>query len=318
MADDLYSVLGVPKGADADTIKKAYRKLAKDLHPDKNPGNKQSEARFKTVNHAFDVLHDAKKRAIYDEFGEEGLRDGFDPERARAYNSWQNQPGGGGGRGGARSVSFEDLFGGAGGAGASTNGGSTFDGFSDLFGRARRRGPQKGADVEAEMEVDFVSAVRGSTMNLSIAGKAVSVRIPAGADEGSRLRIPGQGSPSQSGGPPGDLFLTLHVTPHPHFRREGDDLHLDLPITVKEAFAGGKVRVPTVAGAVQLKVPAGTQSGHMLRLRGKGVHKKDRAAGDLYVHFLVKLPASPDPELAKLVDLIDKFQPVDPREGIDL
>jgi curved DNA-binding protein len=313
MPDDLYSVLGVPKTADADTIKKAYRKLAKDLHPDKNPGNAAAESRFKSVNHAFDVLHDAKKRGIYDEFGEEGLRDGFDPERARQYKAWQGQPGGGGGGGRGRAVSFEDLF------GAQTqNGGSGFEGFGDLFGGRRRRGPQKGADVEAEIQIDFASAVKGSTMELSIGGRPVTVRIPAGADEGSRLRIPGQGAPSQSGGAAGDLFLTLHVTAHQHFRREGDDLHLDLPITVKEAFAGGKVRVPTIGGAVQLKVPAGTQSGHMLRVRGKGVHKKDRTPGDLYVHFLIMLPESKDPELARLMDELEKFQPVDPRVGIDL
>lgn len=312
MPDDLYSVLGVPKTADADTIKKAYRKLAKDLHPDKNPGNKAAETRFKSVNHAFDVLHDPKKRGIYDEFGEEGLRDGFDPERARAYKNWQGQAGAGGGRG-ARSVSFEDLFG-----NATQNGGSGFEGFGDLFGGRRRRGPQKGADVEAELQIDFASAVKGTTMELSIGGRPVTVRIPAGADEGSRLRIPGQGAPSQSGGPPGDLFLTLHVTPHAHFRRDGEDLHLELPITVKEAFAGGKVRVPTIGGAVQLKVPPGTQSGHQLRVRGKGVHKKDRPPGDLYVHFQIMLPESKDPELAKLIDQLEKFQPVDPRAGFDL
>ncbi len=316
MPDDLYSVLGVPKTSDADTIKKAYRKLAKDLHPDKNPGNAAAETRFKKVNHAFDVLHDAKKRGIYDEFGEDGLRDGFDADRARQYKSWQGQQGAGGGGGrGARSVSFEDLF-----AGQGQNGGSNFEGFGDLFGgRSRsRRGPQKGADVEAELQIEFAAAVNGSTMELSIGGRPVTVRIPAGADEGSRLRIPGQGAPSQSGGPQGDLFLTLHVSAHPHFKRDGEDLHLDLPLTVKEAFAGGKVRVPTVGGSVQLKVPPGTQSGHMLRVRGKGVHKKDRVPGDLYVHFQIMLPESKDPELAKLIDALEKFQPVDPRTGIEL
>lgn len=315
MPDDLYSVLGVPKTADAATIKKAYRKLAKDLHPDTNPGNKAAEARFKTVNHAFDVLHDPKKRGVYDEFGEDGLRDGFDPERARQYKAWQGQPGGGAGGGrGARSVSFEDLFG-----AQSQNGGSGFEGFGDLFsGGRRRRGPQKGADVEAELQIDFTAAVKGSTMELSIGGRPVTVRIPAGADEGSRLRIPAQGAPSQSGGAPGDLFLTLHVAAHAHFKRDGEDLHLDLPLTVKEAFAGGKVRVPTVGGAVSLKVPPGTQSGHTLRVRGKGVHKKDRAPGDLYVHFQIILPESQDPELAKLIDALEKFQPLDPRTGIEL
>jgi curved DNA-binding protein len=314
MPDDLYTVLGVPKSADAATLKKAYRKLAKELHPDKNPGNKATETRFKSVNHAFEVLGDAKKRGVYDEFGEDGLREGFDPERARAYKNWEGQ---GGQRGDprARTVSFEDLFGNAGGGGG---GGGGFDGISDLFGRQRRRGPQRGSDVEAQIEIDFASAVRGSTLDLSVGGKPVTVRIPAGADEGSRVRIAGQGGASPNGGASGDLFLTIHVKSHPHFRREGDDLHLDLPVTVKEAFAGAKVRVPTIAGAVQLKVPTGTQSGHALRLRGKGVQRKGRDAGDLYVHFLVKLPVSEDPELTKLVDAIEKFQTDDPRVGIEL
>jgi curved DNA-binding protein len=315
MPEDLYQTLGVSKSADADAIKKAYRKLAKDLHPDKNPGNKQAEARFKAVNHAFDVINDPKKRRLYDEFGEDGLREGFDPERARAYKNWQSQAGAAG-RGGGRAVSFEDLFGGAGGGVSGGVGG--FEGFGDLFGRTRRRGPARGPDVEAEVTIDFASAVRGTTMELSVGGRPVTVRIPAGADEGSRVRIAGQGGPSPSGGAAGDLFLTIHVAPHAHFRREGDDVHLDLPVTVKEAFGGAKVRVPTIHGAVHLKVPPKTQSGHVLRLRGKGVHRKGRDAGDFYVHFLVKLPESEDPELSKLVDAMERFQKEDPRAGIEI
>jgi curved DNA-binding protein len=194
---------------------------------------------------------------------------------------------------------------------------SGFEGFGDLFGRGRRRGPIRGADVEAEVTIPFASAVRGTAMDLSVGGRPVTVRIPAGADEGSRVRIAGQGGASQNGGQPGDLFLTIHVAPHPQFRREGDDVHLDLPVTVKEAFSGAKVRVPTIHGAVHLKVPPSTQSGDVLRLRGKGVHRKGRDAGDFYVHFLVKLPTSDDPELAKLVDAIETFQKEDPRAGIE-
>lgn len=326
MAEDLYSVLGVGKTADADAIKKAYRKLATQLHPDKNPGNKKAEERFKQVNHAYDVLSDAKKRKLYDEFGEEGLREGFDPERVRAYREWAARQGARGGPGGGFSsygrggeqVDLEDLFSQqGGGAGAAGFG----DLFGDLFSRARRqRGPVKGPDLESEITIDFASSLRGTMLELrpqGLGGEPVTVRIPAGADEGSRVRIPGQGAPSPSGGPRGDLVLTIHVTPHPHYRREGDDLHLDLPITVAEAFHGAKVKVPTIDGSVTMKVPEKTQSGQTARLRGKGVARKGRKAGDLYVHFLIHIPTD-GPELTRLVDEVSKFQTGDPREHIRL
>ncbi len=146
----------------------------------------------------------------------------------------------------------------------------------------------------------------------------MTVRIPPGAGEGSRVRIAGQGGPSPNGGPHGDLVLTLHVHPHPHFRREGDDLHLDLPVTIAEAYHGAKVKVPTVDGSVTLKVPEHTQSGSVVRLRGKGVARKGRAAGDLYVHFLIRIPASKDPEIEKEVDALAKHQAHDPRADIRL
>jgi curved DNA-binding protein len=328
MADDLYAVLGVPKSADADAIKKAYRKLASKLHPDKNPGDAKAEERFKRVNHAYDVLGDEKKRKLYDEFGEEGLREGFDADRVRAYRDWTARQGAGGGggpgrvRGGWREqpVDLEELFGQGAASGNSANFG---DLFGDLLGRTRRapRGPAKGPDLESEITIDFASAVRGATLELhpqGAASAAVTVRIPAGAAEGSRVRIAGQGGASPSGGPPGDLVLTIHVTPHPHFRREGDDLHLDLPVTLKEAYHGAKVRVPTVDGSVSLKVPERTQSGSVVRLRGKGVAKKGRPAGDLFVHFMVRIPAASSSEVSDLIDRLAHFQPEDPREDIHL
>jgi curved DNA-binding protein len=323
MAEDLYAVLGVPKGADADSIKKAYRKLAGQLHPDKNPGNQKAEDRFKQVNHAYDVLGDAKKRKLYDEFGEDGLREGFDPERMRAYRQWATQQGRAARAGqpgvsysvGGQEVDLEDLF-------ANSGGGGIGDMFGDLIGRARRsRGPVKGPDFESEITIDLPSALRGARLELRPHGQAgapVTVRIPAGADEGSRVRIAGQGGPSPSGGPPGDLVLTIHVTPHPHFRREGDDLHLDLPVTVAEAYHGAKVKVPTVEGSVALKVPAGTQSGNVVRLRGKGVERKGRPTGDLFVHFMIRIPTGGGAEVKELVDKLGKFQEDDPRMDIRL
>ncbi len=326
MAEDLYALLGVKRDADANTLKKAYRKLAKDLHPDKNPGNAKAEARFKSVNHAFEVLGDPKKRTLYDEFGEDGLRDGFDADRVRAYKQWGG--GGGGGRssgtpngdgGWGQSVNLEDLFGGAVRGGGQGGG----DVFGDLFGRARgarQRGAMKGADVESEVTVDLASAVRGTTMELRIQGSAnpVTVRIPAGAMEGSRVRIPGHGASSPNGGPSGDLILLIHVEHHPFFRIEDEDLHLDLPITIAEAYFGAKVKVPTIDGSVQLKVPERTQSGSRLRLRGKGVTKKGKPPGDLYVHFQVRVPTETSPDLTELVEKLGEFQKDDPRVDVKL
>jgi len=318
MADDLYSVLGVAKTAEADVIKKAYRKLAGQLHPDKNPGNKKLEERFKKVNHAYDVLGDAKKRKLYDEFGEDGLREGFDAERVRNYRDWSSRQGRGGSAQGQPDL--ESIFGaGAGGAGGP---GGFGDLFGDLVGRSRRqRGPVKGADFESEVTIDFASAVRGVLLELhpqGATGTPVSVRIPAGADDGGRVRIPGQGGPSPNGGARGDLVLTVHVTPHAHFRRDGDDLHVDLPVTIAEAYQGAKVRVPTVDGSVNMKVPERTQSGSVVRLRGKGVAKKGRAPGDLFVHFLVQIPKTESADLDRLVGEIAAFQQEDPRAGIEL
>lgn len=312
MAKDLYAVLGVAKDADAETIKKTFRKLAAKLHPDKNPGDKAAEARFKEINHAHDVLSDDKRRALYDEFGEEGLREGFDPEQARAYRSW--------GQGGRTSgmpggVRIEDIFGGA-------NAGFG-DVFGEMFGRRGRGGPRRvrGQDVEAETTIEFAAAVRGATVQLAVAGarEPITVRIPAGAEEGSRVRIAGQGAPSPiDGGSPGDLILTLHVKPHPHFRREGSDLHLELPITLAEAYHGAKVRVPTVDGSVQMKVPARAQAGQVLRLKGKGVAKRGREPGDLYVHFKIVVPTGDDPAIARAIDELAKHQAEDPRTAIEL
>jgi len=303
MADDFYSVLGVSKSSDADAIKKAYRKLARDLHPDKNPGNKEAEARFKAVNRAYETLHDPKKRALYDEFGEDALREGFDPDKVRAYKNWQASGGNGGfggGFGGARQVNIEDLFGG---------GVSGFDGdLGELFGRTRRRGPMKGQDVEQELTIDFESAVRGTTLQLRSAdGETVGVRIPPGADEGSRVRIAGQGGPSPNGGPRGDLVLLIHVRPHAFFKREGDDLTIEVPIRLSEAVKGGKVKVPTFDGPVSVKVPPGTQSGTMLRVRGKGVSRKGRTPGDLYVRFMVHVPTANAADAARVHQLVDEL-----------
>ena len=296
MAGDLYNVLGVSRDADPDVIKKAFRKLAMKFHPDKNPGS-QAEARFKEVNQAYEVLSDPSRRALYDEFGEDSLAQGFDAERARIMRQYGARAARGGGTG------CEDAFGG----GADLN-----DLFGDLFNRARGGGgraqrPTRGQDVLSSITIDFQSSVRGSTVQLTQQGQSepITVRIPAGADQGSRLRIRGQGAPGQNGGPNGDLLLEINVTPHPHFRREGDDLYLDVPITIGEAYRGDKIRVPTPEGDVQLRIPAKSQGGQMTRLRGKGVARKGKEPGDLYVRFTIQIPTDDDPETQTAIELLD-------------
>ncbi len=317
MAEDFYAVLGVPKDADAATIKKQYRKLARDLHPDKNPGDKAKETKFKSVNHAYETLHDDKKRKLYDEFGEEAVREGFDAEKARAYKQWQSRAGNGGGGfrgGGGGAVNLEDLFSGS-VPGGSAGGG---DPFADLFGRQqRRRGPQKGRDFEQEITVDFVSAVRGTSLQLRnpSSTEPVTVRIPPGASDGSRVRIAGQGGESPNGGPSGDLLLVIHVEPHALFTRDGDDLQLEVPIWVSEALKGSKVKVPTFDGDVMVKVPPGTSSGTKLRLRGKGVVRKGKEPGDLYVRFMIHVPKDAPESLA---DELAKLESDDLRSALKI
>lgn len=309
MAADFYQELGVSKTASADEIKSAYKKLAGKYHPDKNVGDEKAEAKFKRVNTAYQVLSDPEKRSLYDEFGEEGLREGFNAEAARAWGVGRNGRRGGGrvrwstgGSGGG--INIEDLFGGGGGG----EGGGVGDLFGDLFGnRSRaRRGPRKGPDVASEITVDFADAIRGSTLELKFqdGGEPVTVRIPPGAADGDRVRVKGQGAPGPNGGPRGDLVIKVHVRSHPSFERDGLDLHLDLPVTVGEAYRGAKVPVPTPTGEVTLTVPERAQSGQTVRLKGKGV-KRGTKVGDLYVRFLVKLPDRDDPKLRDAVDVLD-------------
>ena len=290
---DPYAVLGVPKDADDKAIKAAYRKLAREHHPDLNPGDTVAEERFKEASAAFDVLSDGDKRKLYDEFGEDGIRQGFDPDQAREYRRWRERadrtrgPSGFGGFGGGAS------FGGAGG-------GWVFD-LDDILGHGFG-GMSRGADIRSEMTLPFLDAVRGTERSLRFRlpgspgpDQHLKVRVPPGIPDGGVIRLKGKGEP-----PDGDLLITVHVTPHPLLRRQGNDLHLELPVTLSEAMFGAKVSAPTLSGAVRLTIPKGAQSGQRLRLKGKGVpgHKK-RKAGDLYVTVRIALPDAPDEDDAE-------------------
>ncbi len=305
MARDLYSVLGVAKDADEDAIKKAFRKLAVQFHPDKNPG-KASEAKFKEINQAYEVLSDKDKRTLYDEFGEQSMQQGFDAERARHIRQYGGGRGARGPGGGGPGFNVQEIFGGGAGGGDM---GDLFGNLGDLFGRkggGPGRGPRKGQDAEAEVTIDFVSAIRGTMIDVQAeGGEKKTIRIPAGASEGSRIRVAGQGGPGFGNAPAGDLLITIHVTAHPLFQRDGDDLKLEVPISILEAYMGGKIRVPTTDGEVTLKIPPRAQSGQQVRLKGKGIARKGKEAGDLYVRFLIQIPTGDDPALEAAATALD-------------
>ncbi len=299
---DLYAELGLQRGAGKDEIKKAYRKLARELHPDRTPDNPKAEERFKRVSYANDVLSDTKKRALYDEFGEGGLRDGFNVEAARAMRD-------GRGVGAGRGVGFEEIFGGAGARGSRRQGfGGTMEdlfggSIDELFGRgfggrpttASPRG--KAPDQEGEVSISFEESLTGVEKEMTLTENGVPrnlrVRIPAGITDGGKVRLRGQGA-TALGAEQGDLVLLVHVQEHKLYRRDGDDLHLDLPVTLLEAWRGASLKVPTPAGEVSLKIPARVSSGAKLRLRGKGVSARGGGHGDLIVHVQVRLPDGHD------------------------
>jgi curved DNA-binding protein len=314
---DLYDILGVSRSASAEDVKKAYRRLAKQYHPDVNPGNKAAEEKFKEVTAAFEVLSDEKRRKLYDEFGPDALRTGFDEKRAEEVRRWKRQ---GAAAGGGMPFDFGDF--------ATVNVGEygAFDFgsiFGDLFGGrgARVRGvavPSTGADAHAQIEIPLREAVLGAERDLRVDGKTLRVRIPAGVSDGSQIRLAGQGGPGGQGGPPGDLFLEVKLAEHPHVRREGKDLVVELPVTVPEAVNGAEVRLPTFEGPVSLRIPKGAQTGVRLRLRGKGLPDlRGGPRGDLYAIVQVMLPPESD-RLREAARALEDLYDGDPRAGISL
>jgi molecular chaperone DnaJ len=373
MAEDYYRVLGVARSATQDDIKKAYRKLARKHHPDVNQGNKAAEEKFKQLSGAFEVLSDPKKRAMYDEFGEDAAKMGFDPKKAEAYRAYREQasaPSGGPGGNFDLGDIFGDIFG-------RSNDGGPF--------RARAEGPARGEDLHTRVRVSLREAVTGAERSLAIerpveckkchgtghigkpktcptcggsgrtkqgrgplslstpcpecggSGKVapvcddcggsgtvehiarVTVKIPPGVQNGSQVRLPGQGAAGAHGGPPGDLYLETEVEPHPLVRRDGDDLTMELPVTVPEAMSGAEVAVPTFGGNVTVSVPAGSQAGRKLRLKGQGVPAlKGSGRGDLYLELKVLVPERPTAEAKAQAEALRAAYRGDVRSGLRL
>ena len=336
---DYYEVLGVPRGADAAAIKKAYRQLARKFHPDLNPDDAQAEARFKEIGEAYEVLSDPAKRQAYDRFGHEGVRTGAagagpgpgaGPHGPRYTYTWSGE-----------GTPFEDVafeaFAGSAGEGASF--------IEELFGwlggfrrggtagrtaaRSTRAGferaARRGQDVQSELALTLEQAIRGVRTSLALErpqpdGSArterIEVTVPPGVRDGQRLRLRGRGAPSPAGGPAGDLYLTIHVRPHPHFRREGKDIYMDVPITVSEAALGATVEVPTVHGArTSVRVPPGTRGGQRLRLKGQGVRGPGAAEpGDQYCIIRIVTPRDLDDPTRALFEQLRGREP-NPRTG---
>ncbi|MET7960042.1 molecular chaperone DnaJ [Micromonospora zamorensis] len=377
---DFYAVLGVDKAASADDIKKAYRKVARESHPDHNPGDPKAEERFKAASEAYNVLSDTGRRREYDE-----MRSLFGSGAFRRSARGGGQPGG-------MPFDVSDMFGGAGGGDRRFGGAGFQDLFSSIFtggqagGQAAQRGPARGRDVETEVALDFGDAVRGVTLPLTLRAPGVcetchgngakpgtqprtctvchgagvttrdqgafsfsepcrncqgvgtvveekcpechgsggvtktrtmNVRFPAGVADGQRIRLAGRGEPGERGGPAGDLFVHVKVRPDELFGRTGDDLTLTVPVTFAEAVLGTDLRVPTLDGAVTLRVPPGTPSGRVLRARGKGVVRRDGQAGDLLVTLDVVVPARLSDEARAALEAFAEQSPPAAREHLD-
>jgi DnaJ-class molecular chaperone len=305
MAKDYYKVLGVAKSGTQDDVKKAFKTLAKKYHPDKNPGDKAAEDKFKEISEAYEVLGDEAKRKQYDQFGAYDFGPGGNPY-AHGYRPNINY----------ENLDFDDILGEIFGIGGPKRGkrsqrGVNFD-FGG-FGGGQPFGAQAGrdgSDIQWTLPLDFLEAANGCEKQILLSdGKKVKVKIPAGVETGSKIRLSGKGNPGVGGGQPGDLIIETHVHLHPSFRREGDDIHLDLEISVAEALMGAKLPVPTIAGAVEVRIPPSSQSGQKLRLKDRGImNLKTKTPGHEYVHLLIKVPVEmTDEDRQHIKKILDKY-----------
>ena len=305
MEKDFYKALGVSKDASADEIKRAYRKLAKQYHPDRNPGDESAEDRFKEVGEAYQVLSNEEDRKQYDAIR---ALSGGGPRFAA----------GSGGPGGAGGAGFEDIFSMFGGGNGGnvrflSSGGGAGGGFDDIlsqmfgggggFGSSRR--PQRGQDLATEVSIPLRDAVSGSTVKMTAAdGRTVTARIPAGVSEGQKIRVSGKGGAGANGGPAGDIIVTIHVEKHPVYEVRGNDVYVDVPVSFGEAALGGTVEVPTLDGKnVSVKVPAGSSTDKLLRVKHRGLPKGKVARGDMYVRLKVMVPKKMSDEARKAAEL---------------
>ena len=320
---DYYEALGISRNASVDDIKKAYRKLARKYHPDMNPGDAAAEEKFKEISEAYEVLTDPEKKKMYDQFGHAAFgqgQGGFSGERgpggARWHWSGSGNPGG----------DFEGFdFGSSFGEGF----GSFSDIFSELFGASgggrrtytRTSRPGRGENLQYSMQVDFMDAIRGKSATISVntgqGHETLTVTIPAGVNDGSRVRLKGKGGRGTGGGPPGDLFIITQIAPHSFFRREGDNILIDIPISITEAALGAQVTIPTVDGPTRLTIPPGTQGGQKLRLKGKGApHLKGGGRGDMFAVVKIAVPKNIPEDGKKLLKEFGKQSAYDPRAGL--
>jgi DnaJ-class molecular chaperone len=317
---DYYEVLGVARDAAPDALKKAYRALARKFHPDVNPGDKSAEAKFKEVQEAYDVLSDQEKRARYDRYGHaafEGMAASGPRPGAAEWNVRY-------GDGGFENIDISDLLGsfGGGAPGGEAGGASIFE---DLMGRVRggrASRPRAGRTIEARLTIPFMTAISGGQTTIDVmhgSGKRESlvVKIPPGIDTGAKLRLKGQGEPGPKGTPPGDLTITIEVEPHPYFKREGQNLVVEVPITVGEAVLGSKVEVPAIDGQKSLTIPPGSSSGQKLRLKGKGIPGSGgKPDGDLFVLLKVVVPKNVDAASRRLIQEFSERNALNPRDGL--
>ncbi len=317
---DYYKILGVERDVSEKEIKRAYRRLARQLHPDVNPGDERAEERFKEINEAYEVLSDAEKRAKYDRLGanwQQWQRAGRDSGQYDWSQWFAGRPGGtrvewsgdlgdlfGGGAGaGAFSDFFRAIFGGMGGTGSAGTS-------EDVFRRASHQRTMAGQDVEASVEVTLEEAFHGATRLLEREGRRIRVKIPPGVRNGSKVRIAGKGKPGYSGGSPGDLYLNITIKPHPIFEREGDDLRCKVDVDLYTSVLGGESRVPTLNGDVSLRIPPGTSGGSTFLLRGKGMPQPNtpKQYGNLLATVQIQVPQSLSPRERELFEELSSLR----------